>query len=94
MIPSYEEIKEEMGFDANYFIVAYTNTEDRLVVYHIVGYENKPSDDVLESLKQELAEDEDFKLDQEILDVLLYVNLTKEEYIYFREVLKGLEKEI
>jgi hypothetical protein len=28
------------------------------------------------------------------LDVLLYVNLTKEEYIYFREVLKGLEKEI
>lgn len=80
MLPKIDELQSQLDFKSNYFILAFTFTKKDLIIYHICSYEIEPNQEQIDYLDYELRTDNDFKLDDEIMEHIEYKVLTKEEY--------------
>ena len=55
-----------------YFIVFFNVKKNDLVIYHLIGYEEYPSQENLDHNIEELRNDPDFKLPSKIMENLKY----------------------
>jgi len=87
MLPSIEELNEHIDFDVNHLIIVAIIEGDFFTVEHICAYESKPTIEVVEDLKRELSEDEEFGIDPEVLAKCTFGVFNKDEYIEFITIL-------
>ena len=60
----------------NHVIVFYSSDEEKITIYHLVGYQEHPNLRSLEYNIFELCTDDDFKLNDDILENLQYEIIT------------------
>ena len=70
---------DDITNEFDYFVGAVQMGEERLKIYHIAGYTVPITEWMIEDLKNELIEDDEFGLDEEMVNTFQFVIMTKYE---------------
>ena len=87
-LPTIAELQANANFEPLYLIIAGAANDDNFLIYHMCAYPEHPNDEDLKQLVTELNEDEEFKLDPEVLEKLEYRLYTIDQY---KEILEFVD---
>ena len=82
-LPTLEDIKGMQEFEPNFIVLAITGYDNELInIEHMVTYEHTPTDEDMNSLREEMNTDEEFEFVGRESE-LTYILLTADEYNEF-----------